>query len=434
MGAKLSILLLLLASVLLGLLRSDRFSVVGGKPGRMELTFWNGFTGPDGRIMLGIIRQFNEADPDAHVTMQRMDWGTYYNKLMVAGIDGRGPDIFVIHAATLARMQRAEFVDRVDDLFDGPGGLPRDDFDPYVLEQVDYGGMLGVPLDVHPQGLYCNGRMFRDAGLVNPDGSPRPPTNREEFLSAMRLLLRDDPATRDVEQWGFSYTMWRNNYMSLAPQFGGTWFDENGKCTLDHPGNVAALEFLASLYREHRLVPEPENNLGWVGFRQQKVAMVFDGIYMLGDLKRLGDIEYVAAPIPLVGTQPGTLADAHVLCIRSDLSPERRAAAARFVRFLSDHSLEWAEAGQVPARRSMRDTDRFRAMPVQSAIARQVPHVRFPPKTPVLFEFHLEVDLAVEQVIRHGRDAREVLRRASDTVDRIVERDRQQQLHRGATP
>ncbi|MEA3055019.1 MAG: hypothetical protein QOD30_451, partial [Actinomycetota bacterium] len=63
----------------------------------VELRFWNSFTGPDGRTMLAIIKKFNADHPDVHVTMQRMEAGPYYNKLFVAGLGGRAPEIFVSH-------------------------------------------------------------------------------------------------------------------------------------------------------------------------------------------------------------------------------------------------------------------------------------------------------------------------------------------------
>src|SRR5215211_2336626 len=147
MGAKASLALLLAASVILGLLRggSSTLPVPGGRQ-VVKMNFWNGFTGPDGRVMLGMIREFNEKNPNVDVTMQRMDWGTYYNKLMVAGIDKRGPQMFVIHASTLTRMYRAGFIGEVEALFEGSDALPRDDFEPQLLQQLRFGGkLIGMP-------------------------------------------------------------------------------------------------------------------------------------------------------------------------------------------------------------------------------------------------------------------------------------------------
>lgn len=406
---------------ILGLARSDLSFGPSGVRKKIQVSFWNGFTGPDGRVMLKMIRRFNEANPDVQVTMQRMEWATYYNKLMVASVDGRGPEVFVIHASTLPRMHRAGFIADAADLYQGPAGVPEDDFDPYVLDQVCYGDkMVGLPLDIHPQGLYGNAEMLRRVGLTNPDGSARTPATKEEFVRVMRALK--NPAKGE---WGFALTLWRNNFQSLMPQFDGRYLDEAGNSDLDNPGNVAAMEFLATLQKE-RLVPPPENGLGWVGYRQKKVGMVFDGVYMLGDLLRLNDLEYLGAPIPTIGNHPGTMADSHVLCIRTELSPDRREATERFIRFLSANSLEWAGAGQVPARKSVRANPEFAKMPVQFAFSKQIPHMMYPPRTPVLFELSLEIDLAVEKVMRGRATPKDALEVADKNTQRFIDRDRRE--------
>jgi multiple sugar transport system substrate-binding protein len=68
------------------------------------MLFWNGFTGPDGRTMLALVRRFNEENPDVQVTMQRMAWATYYNKLFV-GLGGRAPEISVLQSDAFARFR-----------------------------------------------------------------------------------------------------------------------------------------------------------------------------------------------------------------------------------------------------------------------------------------------------------------------------------------
>ncbi len=404
----------------LGLLQAGVNPVAPSKK-KLELNFWNGWTGPDGRIALLMIRKFNEENPDLHVSMQRMPWDTYYNKLMVACTDGRGPEIFVVHASTLPRMQRAGFLDRVDDLYSGPEGVPKSDFEPYVLNQTVFDEHnVGLPLDIHPQGMYCNMKLLRSAGF------DRPPQTKVEFLRAVRALTKDTDGDGLPDQWGFSMSQWQNNYQSLVPQFDGRYLDADGNPTLNSPADVRALEFFEQLAKE-KLLPPPENMLGWIGFRQGKVAMVWDGVYMLGDLKRLNDLEYVGAPIPVIGNHPGTMADSHVLCVRTDLTHEQREGAERFIRYFSAHSVEWADAGQVPARLSVRHSAAFGKMQVQSAFAKQIPNMLYPARTPVLFEIALEINLAVEKVIRGRADAQDALDVANKNSQGFIARDRAEQ-------
>src|SRR6202042_1755610 len=103
-----------------------------------------------------------------------------------------------------------------------------------------------VPLDIHPQGMYCNADMLVKAGLTNPDGTPHPPTNRAEFLKAIHAMQVVE-SDGSHSTWGFSWTMWRNNFMALVPQFHGHYFDDTGKPDLACAGNVAALSFMNDL-------------------------------------------------------------------------------------------------------------------------------------------------------------------------------------------
>jgi multiple sugar transport system substrate-binding protein len=359
--------------------------------------------------------------------MQRIAWATYYNKVMVSAADGRGPDVFVLQADYVPRMHRAGILDAVNDVY-GPNMELVSDYSDRLLELVrlNEGGRekyLGVPLDTWPHGLYCNKQMLKDAGFVDEAGNPRAPRNREEFLKAVEQMKR---VADDQQYWGYALQHFRYNFMSLAPQFGGRYTDEQGEPTIDCPGNIEALEFLSGLIRR-RLAPTPEGGVaGWVGFRQQRVGMVFDGIYMLGDLQRLKNEFYFGAPIPQIGPQPGGFADSHILCVRKGLDEKRRAAAARFVKFLMepDNSLAWAGAGQVAARRSVRESEAFKQLQVQYAFSKQIDYVLYPPKTPSILEFFLHLDAAVDRAVRGQQSPADALHQAQRDYKRYLEVDR----------
>ena len=355
----------------------------GGSGGDVvELRFWNGFTGPDGRTMLGIVKKFNDDNPDVHVVMQRLPWGQYYNKLFVAGSGGRAPDVFVSHRSALQRFVAAGFVRETDDLL----GKSADQIDPAdidsnVLRAFEQGGRhWAIPLDVHPLGMYYNRKLLTEAGFDHP------PRRLDEFLDVLRRLRPKSGAAPRTTTWGFAVTWQRTNCYTAMRQFGGELFSADGsEPTFASPANVAGLDFCAGLIRDG-LVPSPQEFDAWTGFRQGRVAMVFEGIYMLPDLQKQADLDWAPAPVPLLGEKPAAWADSHGLAIRKDLSGPRLAAARRLIKYLSDHSLDWAAGGQVPVRKSLRDSDRFRAMTAQSEFARQIPYVAYFPPTPFIFE------------------------------------------------
>lgn len=392
---------------------------------RVELRFWNGFAGPDGTTMLAIVKRFNQEHPDIHVTMQRLDWPQYYNKLFVAGLGDRAPEVFVIHAAAVERFHGAGLLRPLGDCIGGPDGLDTADFYPNVWDACVRGDdVLAVPLDVHMMGLYYNKRLFREAGIVDGNGEARPPRTQEEFLDAARRLTVDADGDGTPEQWGYVFSWLRTNGLTAAAQFGGEFIAPDGsRTTMTHPGNVAGMQFLHDLSHVHKVAPLPYND-AFPTFRQGRVGMVFEGIYMLNDLKKQTDQEFGAAPTPVLGTQAATWADSHVMCMAQDLDGETREAAWTFIKYLSDNSLDWAASGQVPVRRSLLESERFAAMEEQRIFAEQIPVVRYVPRIPYLFEFLAAFDLAVEQSIRGTLPPEEALGKAGAEIDDAIERYR----------
>jgi multiple sugar transport system substrate-binding protein len=416
---------LLSAFVLLGLFGSGW----KGKPhsGVQELRWWNMFAGPDGGRTLGLVKKFNAANPDVRVSMQRMDAGLYYNKLFVAGLAGRGPEIFVVHADVLPRFARANLLEDLEVLRDRDGWASGD-FDSQVMNAVTFEGrMRAIPWDIHPVGLYYNAELFRRAGVVDEAGRPRPPTNREEFLEAIRKI-------NQLGEKGFAFTWLRTNLYTIMRQFGGRLFSEDGRrCTLDDPHNIEALQFCVDLIHRDHLVAGPQGGDPFAGFRQGHIGMVMEGIWMIADFGRAG-LDLGVAPAPLLGTVPAVWMNSHCLALRPGLSPETREAAWRFIRFLSDEGLDWAGAGQIPARISLRRTSVFEAMAAQSVFATQIGHGVYPPRIPISFEFTGEFDLAVERALRGELDPATALREATVRVNLALDRDRKANHGFGKTP
>lgn len=372
--------------------------------------------------MLALVRRFNHENPGVKVIMQRMDWGTYYNKLFVAGLGGRSPEVFVVHTDSLQRFVGSGLVRPVDDAV-ADAGVDVGDIDNNVWSAVEHGGRhYAVPLDIHLLGMYYNRRLFAAAGI------DRPPTNRAEFLDALRRLKRDDNSDGRPEQWGFVFTWMRTNCYALVRQNGADLFSpDGGRATLASPGAVEAIAFASDLIRSERLAPGPENFDAWIGFRQGRVGIVFEGIYMLPELQRQADLDFGAAPLPVLLDRPAAWANSHNLCLRADLKGDELVVAMRFVKFLSDNSLEWAAGGQVPVRKSLRQGEAFateKRFEAQRAFAAQIPYAAYMPAVPFVFEYLVEFDLAIEQALRGSLPAETAMRSAQARVERIIARYR----------
>jgi multiple sugar transport system substrate-binding protein len=416
----------IVVSVLLcagGMIGCDRHASGSGAEQPVSLRFWNGFTGPDGRTMLAIVKRFNQENPDVHVTMQRMEWGTYYNKLFVAGLGGRSPDVFVIHTDSLARFRQARLLRPMEDVAND--GLDPADFDANVWSAVsdDAGVHFAIPLDIHLLGMYYNRALFRQAGIVDDHGQARPPRTRDEFLQAAKRLTMDTNGDGRTDLWGFVFDWMRIDVYTLFRQWDGDIFSaDHHQVEIDSNENVAALQFGADLIAKLKVAPSPANFDAFIGFRQGKVGMCFQGIFMLTELQRQTDLDWAAAPLPVLGKQPAAWANSHNLCLRADLQGQRLSAAERFVKYLSDHSLDWAEAGQIPVRKSLRNSARFAAMSAQREFASQIPYAAYMPRVLFVNVYLTEFDVAVEAALRGSKTPRDALAMAAERIRTIMRR------------
>ena len=49
---------------------------------KVDLKFWNGFTGGDGAFMKKLVDEFNTSHPNIAISVQTMQWADYYAKLL----------------------------------------------------------------------------------------------------------------------------------------------------------------------------------------------------------------------------------------------------------------------------------------------------------------------------------------------------------------
>lgn len=393
--------------------------------GGIVLDFWNGFTGPDGKTMEKMVRRFQERNPDVGVRMQIIPWGTYYDKLTLSLAYGGAPDVFVLHAARLPEFASFGTLRPLGDLYAASQPpLTAADFAPVAWRATFYKGRQhALPLDVHPLGLYYNARLFREAGIVKADGSARPPRNWDEFLVAAGRLTRDLDGDGRPDQWGFVFTNQRTNWLTFAGQFGGGILTPDGStCVMDSPQSLAAIRHMHELIYSDHVAPPPEGVDAWLAFRQGKVAMALEGIYMLASLQEQKGLSFAGAPVPQFGPKPAVWGGSHLLCQPAGITAERARAAWRLMRFLSDDSLLWAEGGQIPTRRSVLRSPQFAALPVQSQFARQLPYVQYEPLVPKLNALYPFVDPAIEAVLLNLQTPEQAMRDACRRLHQVLQR------------
>ncbi|OCL28751.1 ABC transporter substrate-binding protein [Orenia metallireducens] len=396
----------------------------------IELSFWNGFTGPDGKGMAKMIDEFNRLNEgEVKVKMQVMDWLTYYQKVVTAISSGKAPDLGIMHIDRLPEFASKRVLTPLDTLIEDLNWSSKD-FAKTVWDAGIYNGeRYGIPLDIHPLAMYINIDMFKEAGL-DPNNPPKTP---EEFMEAVKALTKDTDGDGEIDQWGTAFPpLWPGPEFivkSLIYQFGGSILNEDGtKVTYNSPEGIKALEYAIDLVHNKKLSPAQIQQDGEVTlFRQGKLGMHFNGIWMINGFKEQSSLNFMSYPIPAFGKNASAMAGSHNFVIFRQRKEDqaREKAAVKFIKYISENSSKWATYGQIPARNSVRDSEEFKSLKHQASIAKGLSDVVFPPLHPALNEvltpLHQEVNLAIlgEKTAKQAlNDAAERAQKALDEYNR----------------
>ena len=312
-----------------------------------SIEMWSPFTGGDGDEMTALAERFSSENP-CDITVTHVAQPEYQQKLEAAAAAGGLPAMTAVHATRVAALASRNVLKPFgpeamavlgEDL---AGNFPED-----LWSRGEYKGeRYSIPLDVHPLIMFYNKDLFEAAGVEEPGTEP---WTSAEFEDALAKLEASGVTPLSLGNAFQAAAL----FQALIRQYGGSLTDEAGTtATYNSEAGVKALEKIKEL--KDKYTPDiagtgdPEVNF----FKEGNVGMVFHGPWWISDLSKLDFVGF--APLPTIGDQPATWGGSHHLALTSD-DPATQAAAAVWIKWISDNSAEWAAAGQVPARQSVRD-------------------------------------------------------------------------------
>ena len=386
---------------------------------KVTLKFWNGFTGGDGAYLKTMVEDFNSEHDNIEVQMTTLQWTDFYSKVPNAVASGAGPDVAAIHvdqvgtqAARRVIMPLDEFVTAMD--------LKENDFNETVWKAGLYDDKrFAIPLDVHPLGQYHNTALAQKAGITEA------PQDRESFEGALEALKSSGVAQPFWTSATFpAHLIWD----TLLYQFGGTLYDEEGaKATFNSEAGVEALNWYTSNIEKGYSPKNVSVDAELQAYQQGRNAITWNGIWQILTFDGVETLQSETSPIPQIGDTPAVWASSHQLVVMQQRqADENKLHAARdFLGWLSENSLEWAKAGQVPARNSVRESADFKALKGQSVLAEQLDRVFFPPTVPGIGDVTAPTwEQAVNEVVLGKADAKSALDEAARKADALLEDNR----------
>jgi multiple sugar transport system substrate-binding protein len=159
----------------------------------------------------------------------------------------------------------------------------------------------------------------------------------------------------------------------------------------------------------------------YVAFKNGETSITWDGIWQINDLTASG-IPFAAAPVPTIGSEEAVWANSHNFFLaRQAADDANKANAAKvFIAWMSENSGEWAQAGMIPARESVRES--VLEGTVQQPIAEQIDKMRFLPAVPGLGPVQAEtLEVAVADGVLGKATPEGALTREAERATKLME-------------
>lgn len=326
------------------------------------IRFWNGFTGVDGEAMDKIVADFNrDVAPQYNMTVavDKLPWDTLFTKITTTSSNLKSaPHIVAMSASRIAGMQAKGVL------------TPLTGIETYLdVSEDDYisaawnGGILpngeryGFPIDVHPTAMYYNKDLISEDEL---------PTTWEEFVQVCQEKTKNG-----VYGWAVPsmYSISKDVFLNMLYTNGGSVFDSQGNAVYNSQVGVDAVTRLADFVQGTNAISPKDVGAGgdMTLFVQGKSVFYFDGPWVINSFG-LFDNENSnigVAPCPSsVGENDTNFAGSHQFTLMKNTVTNDRIKnlCYIFMKYVNEHSIDWALGGQVPALKSLHQTDEYKAL------------------------------------------------------------------------
>jgi len=300
----------------------------GGSPsassgGHVTLTYWNGFTGPDGPTVTALVNQFNKTHPNITIKMSIMPWDVFYEKLLPAFASGNAPDIVAMDTQQLPQYATKNIFAPLTSYYADSANDTSALVPGAVAGTKVNGTEYGVPANFAPLMLYWNKKLFAAAGVSGP------PQNWAQWQADVVKLSHGGKSP----QYGIALA--ENNTIPMWPIL--LWENGGGVTNagvtagmLSDSASVSAVSQWSQLILKDGIAPQ--NITGAEAdslFQAQKAAMEMNGPWATTGYQSAG-VDFGLAPIPAGPAKTVTLADVVSMSVNAKDSPAQVSAAETF--------------------------------------------------------------------------------------------------------
>lgn len=367
----------------------------------------------------------------AKVITQTVDWHTYYDSLSATYSTGNIPDVAIMHRSVLPNFAARELVDDIGgDL--KQSGVDFADFVPEAIAGTTIDGkVFALPFDIHSIMFHINMDLMRKAGLVTAAGEPVLPSSTDDLLSEGKKLKdatgkvylgEESDAAGAMAVRLFDTLVWQQKQDLVKPDASAS--------EMDTPAALKAANLLQQLYASGLSNKAYDYAGAEQAFLNGDVAILINGTWGVDKYSTqvkagtAGLHDYRVASFPKLFDQAAVWSDSHTWTVPTNpnRSPEAKAAALAFLKFLFDNDGAWARTGHLPVRRSVIESAEFKALPHRPEYAETASIARAFPSIQNQRGIQDAMISGLSAIWLTGEDPQAALTGLQSTVDRVLKR------------
>ncbi|WP_105385456.1 extracellular solute-binding protein [Neorhizobium alkalisoli] len=358
-----------------------------------NITWWDFLSGGDGVRMKALISRFNQEHPDIKITGTTLEWGIpYYTKVRTAVAVNQGPDIMTYHLSRMPLGLEEGVLEEITNEDLKNAGLSKEDFFGASVKAAssDDGKLYAVPFDIHSIVLYYNKTYLEGSRFLDANGKLTGIESLKDFEEALAIAKKkgaEAPVTYATGDDGGTYRV----FYTLLRQQGGELIAGDEVLPGENLQKAAKAIEVMTKWGSNGWQPEQAAYEASVAlFTSGKSAFMLNGVWevpTMVDLKKKGTLgfEWGAVQVPkLMGAQT-TWADSHAFALAKNnrMSPEKRKAVMTVIGWMEKNAISWADAGHIPAYKSVAESDEFKKMEPNATYSALAGTASYDPRSPI---------------------------------------------------
>ena len=296
--------------------------------GRVEVTYWEKWTGFEDDAMTEIVDDFNKSQD--RIFVKKIAVSEMLRKVMLATAGGNPPDIAGIWSSNIPDFAEKGALTPLNKMIDAAGIKSNEYISIYWDQCASHGFMWALPSTPVSLGLHWNKKLFREAGL-DPNHPPQSMDELDAIADKLTIVEINRggktvrvryPELTDAEKQAKKFNIIQIGHLPSQPGwwismwvywFNGNLWDGSHKITANSPENLETFEWFRKTSEKYGI-----DNLRRFGatfgnfasasdpFISGQVAMELQGVWMYNFINKFNPtLEWGAAPFPAKHPEKG---------------------------------------------------------------------------------------------------------------------------------